>query len=867
MTSLKSVFDSAKPEIFTGKKRIKTKSLMLFLLLGGLLSFAIYLGLSASVNSLLRAENRDATQTLIGDYVRNLETKVESLDAVHAVLSFSDMKDLEKLRESFAKKETTQITNEFYYLGVFIPNKQGGLLKSLYDASISDGLNMNVQKDPNVYAAFLNDKMLDDGQAKVFIDQNVAQIEKPIQTQIHSRPLLLMKKIRLNNQTEALIVTVSDFASSSRRNWLSDNFMLSSMYVRNLTSNMQMFGFTKNPQDDAGQMHPKQYHEFTFGGVLFEITTQLYKNNVSYVLQAIPLLGLIISLIVTLLASAYAYVQQMQSSQVADMNKALEVKNKELQSEADKREKLNQDLKKSEHENRAVIDSISDIIFETDTKGALIYVNAAWPRITGFSVMQSKDKDLFSLLHPQDQDKERESFELLVRGQKSAYRTFSRLRTIDGTFRAIELSISMMRRTADGQMNVVGAITDVEERRRAERALGEAEKKYRAIVENAAWGIYQMTPEGIYLSANPSLVKILGYESSEDMLHKIRNAHDQVYGNERERKTFLREVDVKGMINNQEVQIFNRNEEPIWVSENIRAVKDESGSVLYYEGSLEDITNRKEADIMLREAKIHSDMANRAKSEFLTNMSHELRTPLNAIIGFSEIIKNEAFGPLGHESYREYINDIYGSGRNLLNIINEILEISRLEVRERDLSEEVVEIPAIMESCLSLLGNKIHANQIEILNMLENVPEVVAEERALKQVFTNILSNSVKFTPRGGRVTIRHDVTDAGDLQISITDTGIGLEPDEIKKALSPFGQVGSSTKLEKENAGTGLGLTLVKALVELHDGKIEIFSQKGMGTTVTVKLPVKRVQKLKPVEDTSSIVSNEQGGSLSDLI
>ena len=564
-------------------------------------------------------------------------------------------------------------------------------------------------------------------------------------------------------------------------------------------------------------------------------------SDIVAILQTLPLLGFGVSFILTIMVTYYASTQHRRSVQAQDMATELADKNTALRDEIQRGEKLNADLKRAKEDNIAIIDSISDAIFELNTNGDIMYVSAAWSRITRFPDDQTQGKNLFLLLNGPDQNKERHDFQMLVRGQKSAYRTFTRLRTQDGTFRAIELSFSMLRRTEDGELRVVGTITDVEERRRAERALGEAEKRFRAIVENAAWGIYQITPEGIILSANESLVRILGYKNDADLMHKVQDAYAQLYPDQEARRLFLREVDVKGAVNNHEVQILRADGSVVWVSENTRAVKDEGGSVLYYEGSLEDITDRKESHTMLQEAKIHSDMANRAKSEFLTNMSHELRTPLNAIIGFSEIIKTEAYGPLGHDSYKDYIHDIHNSGQNLLQIINEILDISRVEVSARELNESYVEMGDVVNRCLDLLENKIASNGIEIVNLLDDVPPVIAEERALKQIYTNLLSNAVKFTPRGGRVTLGYEVGSTGDLKLTVADTGIGLEPAQIKKALAPFGQVDVS--LSQDQGGIGLGLTLVQALTELHGGKLDILSQKGIGTTVVVRLPAKRLK------------------------
>jgi signal transduction histidine kinase len=282
----------------------------------------------------------------------------------------------------------------------------------------------------------------------------------------------------------------------------------------------------------------------------------------------------------------------------------------------------------------------------------------------------------------------------------------------------------------------------------------------------------------------------------------------------------------------------------IWINENARAVKDEDGTILYYEGSIEDITQRKEAEIALIEAKLNSDLASRAKSEFLANMSHELRTPLNSIIGFSEIIKSEALGEIENKPYVDYAGDIHNSGTRLLNVINEILGISKIEAGERQLNETVVDISKITQTCIDLMANKIENRHIQVNNLIaDTTPHIVAEELALKQILMNLLSNAIKFTPENGSITLSADY-DGTDIRLSITDTGVGIDEVDIPKALSPFGQIDST--LARSNAGTGLGLTLVDSLIRLHDGSLELISQKGFGTTVTITIPEKRVAAKK---------------------
>jgi two-component system cell cycle sensor histidine kinase PleC len=236
--------------------------------------------------------------------------------------------------------------------------------------------------------------------------------------------------------------------------------------------------------------------------------------------------------------------------------------------------------------------------------------------------------------------------------------------------------------------------------------------------------------------------------------------------------------------------------------------------------------------------KTRAEAANRSKSEFLANMSHELRTPLNAIIGFSDIMTAGMFGPLGSAKYSEYIADIRKSGQFLLDVINDILDMSKIEAGRFDLEYSEIEITGLLDESLRLVGPRAAESKIQIKTEAQAGTKFEADRRAVKQILLNLLSNAIKFTPEGGRVTIASQI-DSGTVTLSITDTGIGIPTREIEKLGRPFEQV--ENQFTKTRGGSGLGLAISRSLAELHGGHVAIRSSLGKGTTVDVVLPIER--------------------------
>jgi two-component system cell cycle sensor histidine kinase PleC len=242
----------------------------------------------------------------------------------------------------------------------------------------------------------------------------------------------------------------------------------------------------------------------------------------------------------------------------------------------------------------------------------------------------------------------------------------------------------------------------------------------------------------------------------------------------------------------------------------------------------------------LRAALKNATEASRAKTNFLALMSHELRTPLNAIIGFSEILRNEMFGPLGNERYGCYSANIHSAGKHLLALINDILDVSKAEAGKLDLHLEAVSLPHLIGQCVTLTEGKAREGQLTLTTDCgKSVPSLLGDEMRLKQIILNLVSNAVKFTPAGGKVTVGVYTESSGGLCLFVKDTGIGMPQELIPVALEPFRQLGSPRARRFE--GTGLGLSLVKTLADLHQAELVIESEVGKGTQVRVFFPTSR--------------------------
>jgi PAS domain S-box-containing protein len=564
----------------------------------------------------------------------------------------------------------------------------------------------------------------------------------------------------------------------------------------------------------------------------------------------------------------------------------------------------------------AIVESIDMGILAIDRGGKVCKFNQQFRKLWGFS-----EETLF---HNAEEDNQSQGsiprvFSLVLQKLKSPQNFLRTVMQLSADPESISNDIFKLK---DGRIleitshpskigiKIIGRVwqfRDITAQKQAEEALREAEIKYRTIFENAIEGIFQSSAEGHYINVNPALARIYGYDSPSEVLHEITDIQAQIYVDPTRRREFIEMMEKEGAVSRFESQVYRRDRSIIWISENARDVRDIRGNFLYYEGTIEDITERKKVEAALQYAVAAAESANHAKSTFLANMSHELRTPLNAIIGYSEMLKEEV-QDLGYVQFLSDLDKIRSAGKHLLSLINDILDISKIEAGRMDVYLETFLINDLVDNVLTTAWPLVEKNNNTL--EVESAPDLGTMHTDLtkvKQILLNLLSNASKFTERGTITLALHQertdravptlnpesfgladgshrvpktptATRSEDEQVNPTlqesslvfphspfiifevrDTGIGMTPEQVQHIFDPFTQADASTT--RKYGGTGLGLAISQHFCRMMGGEITVESQMGTGTTFRVRLPKELM--VESVIETSTETEELQEGDL----
>ena len=498
----------------------------------------------------------------------------------------------------------------------------------------------------------------------------------------------------------------------------------------------------------------------------------------------------------------------------------------------------------SEHRYRVISELTSDLVYsyQIDPDGT---ANLEWSAGAlggeSFLPLANRVPDVWwgDYVHPEDLTILRQRKQRIMEGHPAT----DEFRIIDptGTVRWLRAYARPDIDPDSGRVvRLIGGATDVTERKLAEQALRRSEERHALLLAGANEGVYEwIQSQGDVLFVSPRFREVAGIVGDEAV---IPRAHwlERVHEEDLPRYRHAWEAHLAGV--NQrfscEYRIHGDDGVIRWVYDRGAGLRGPE-AVYRTVGALTNVTARKMTEIQLYEAKDRAETASRAKSDFLANMSHELRTPLNAVIGFSEILRDELFGPLGDTRYCEYAADINDSGNHLLRIINDILDLSKAEAGKIDMIDEVVALSELFDSSTRLLQPRLQSAELTLVQSLPDaIPGLRGDRQRLRQILLNLLSNAVKFTGPGGTVTLSAQL-EAGGIVIKVADTGVGMSQGDLQKAMLPFTQIDSG--LHRKYAGTGLGLPLTKSMVELHGGSMILDSTPGAGTTVTVRFPAER--------------------------
>ncbi|MDB6150472.1 MAG: domain S-box protein [Chthoniobacter sp.] len=493
-----------------------------------------------------------------------------------------------------------------------------------------------------------------------------------------------------------------------------------------------------------------------------------------------------------------------------------------------KQKRAERAAKEREAQFRDLFDEAPVAYHELDPEGRILRVNKTELAMLGYTAEEMVGRKVADFIVDADSEAE------ILRQLRGAVRLESYQRTfrMKGGKKVPVLMRHKLITGPEGQVSGMrSTLQDISALKRIEEDLREAEEKYRSIFEHAIEGIFQSTPEGSYMSVNPALASIYGYESTEELMRSVTHIALQLYVDPNRRAEFAAIISEKGAVRDFESEVWRKDGTSIWVSERARAVRDADGKLLYYEGTVEDVTARRETEKTIRHARDAALESARLKSQFLANMSHEIRTPMNGIIGMTGLLMDTELSP----KQRDFTQTISGSAEALLTIINDVLDFSKIEAGMLAFEELEFDLSSVVEGAVEVLATRAATKGLELASLVHSdVPTGLrGDPGRLRQVLTNLIGNSVKFTEQG-EVVVRARLLEATDsevkLRFTITDSGIGIPPDVQARLFQAFVQADGSTT--RKYGGTGLGLAICRQLVEQMHGEIGVESESGKGST-----------------------------------
>lgn len=488
---------------------------------------------------------------------------------------------------------------------------------------------------------------------------------------------------------------------------------------------------------------------------------------------------------------------------------------------------------------RALLTNTPDLIYLKDTELRILRCSASMARWLGLgSPDQAIGRTDFDFLPKEVAQSRYEEEQQLLLTRRPVLEKLEEMTDAEGVVHSVITNKVPLYSATGSLRGLIGISTEVTRLLQTEKALRMAQQRYRDFFERAVEGIFQTTPDGHYRDANPALAKMYGYESREDLMEALTDIEHQLYVNPHRREEFVKLMREKGKVTGFESEVYRRDGSRIWISENAQAVQDENGEVLYYEGTVEDITARKKAELESENARRAAVESARLKTEFLTNVSHEIRTPMNGIVGIAGLL---AETPLTEEQ-REYVETIRSSAGALQELINDLLDLSKIEAGRMALEKVPFALRELTETTIDVVAERAHQKNLELVSWINcDLPAAVQGDAGrLRQVLLNLVANAIKFTEKGEVLVHVLKVAETPQqitVRFEVRDTGIGIPPEAQGRIFQSFVQADGSTT--RRYGGTGLGLAISKQLVELMGGRIGVHSTPGQGSTFWFEVPL----------------------------